>query len=247
MWSRPQQHDLPSSGGGEQSYLASAADLMIGLLFVFIIMVAFLALQKKAEQEAKEGDRDPRGTVTLAIGNEIKATLQAVKIDPASGVITLPEELLFDIGSSVLKETAVERLSETSKKLGGILHCFVANQRATSNCKNNPFGHEIDTIFIEGHTDSRPMNREGGNTKLSLDRAISVNNSLVQGTPLTNYKNHQGHPIFSYSAYAENRPLIKDDPTDGRNRRVDLRIVLTYRPSGGDTPVQKISQTLVKR
>ena len=39
-----------SSSESEQSYLASAADLMIGLLFVFIIMVAFLALQKKAEQ-----------------------------------------------------------------------------------------------------------------------------------------------------------------------------------------------------
>jgi chemotaxis protein MotB len=246
MWSRPQRHHEPSAGEGEQSYLASAADLMIGLLFVFIIMVAFLALQKKAEQEAREGDRDPRGTVTLAIGNEIKNTLNTVKIDPASGVITLPEELLFDSGSSILKDTAIHRLGETSSKLSDVLKCFVANKRVTENCKNNPFGHEIETIFIEGHTDSRPMNREGGNTKLSLDRAISVNNALVQGTPLIDYKNHQGHPIFSYSAYAENRPLIKNDPTDGRNRRVDLRIVLTYRPTGGETPIEGVSRYVAK-
>jgi flagellar motor protein MotB len=246
MWSRPQRHDEHSSGEGEQSYLASAADLMIGLLFVFIIMVAFLALQKKAEQEAREGDRDPRGTVTLAIGNEIKNTLNTVKIDPASGVITLPEDLLFDSGSSILKDTAIQRLGETSIKLSDVLKCFVANQRGSANCKNNPFGHEIETIFIEGHTDSLPMNREGGNTKLSLDRAISVNNAMVQGTPLTSFKNHQGHPIFSYSAYAENRPLIKNDPTDGRNRRVDLRIVLTYRPAGGDTAIEGVSRFVVK-
>lgn len=246
MWSRPQRHHEPSSGEGEQSYLASAADLMIGLLFVFIIMVAFLALQKKAEQEAREGDRDPRGTVTLAIGNEIKNTLNTVKIDPASGVITLPEDLLFDSGSSFLKETAVQRLGETSTKLSDVLKCFVANKRVAEKCKNNPFGHEIETIFIEGHTDSRPMNREGGNTKLSLDRAISVNNALVQGTSLVDYKNHQGHPIFSYSAYAENRPLIKNDPTDGRNRRVDLRIVLTYRPAGGETLIEGVSRFVAK-
>jgi chemotaxis protein MotB len=246
MWVRPPRHDLPSSGEGEQSYLASASDLMIGLLFVFIIMVAFLALQKKAEQEAREGDRDPRGTVTLAIGNEIKDTLKTVRIDPASGVITLPEELLFDIGSSVLKDTAVERLGETSQKLGSVLKCFVANQRAVSTCTQNPFGHEIETIFIEGHTDSRPMNRDGGNAKLSFDRAISVSNALVQGSPLANYKNNQDQPIFSQSAYAENRPLYKADPTDGRNRRVDLRIVLTYRPTGVDTPIERVSKTMVK-
>jgi len=244
MWQRT-QHQSPSVEG-EQSYLASAADLMIGLLFVFIIMVAFLALQKKAEQEAREGDRDPRGTVTLAIGNEIKDTLKTVKIDPASGVITLPEELLFDLGSSVLKDSAVERLGETSQKLGEVLKCFVSNQRAGTACAQNPYGHEIETIFVEGHTDSRPMNREGGNTKLSLDRAISVSNALMNGSGLMNYKNNQGHPIFSYSAYAENRPLIQADPTDGRNRRVDLRIVLTYRPTTGDTPMARVANAVGK-
>lgn len=228
----------------EHSYLASAADLMIGLLFVFIIMVAFLALQKKAEQEARAGDRDPRGAVTIAIGEEIRKTLPTVKVDPSSGVITLPEDLLFDVGSSVLKESAVERLGETSKKLAEVLSCFVANQMTKLTCKQNPFGHQIETIFIEGHTDSRPMNRLGGNIKLSLDRAISVNAALVQGTSLSGFKNKNEHPVFSYSAYAESRPLIKEDPSDGRNRRVDLRIVLTYKPADADTQIDAVSSAV---
>lgn len=244
MWVRPVNNEPASSGDGEQSYLASASDLMIGLLFVFIIMVAFLALQKKAEAIASSGDRDPRGSVTQAIGDEIKSTLSTVKIDPASGVITLPEELLFDLGSSVLKDTATERLKETSQKLADVLTCFVANQRANASCAKNPYGHEIETIFIEGHTDSRPMNKEGGNTKLSLDRAISVSNALVEDSPLAAYKNAQGQPIFSYSAYGEKRPLIKNDPTDGKNRRVDLRIVLTYRPVNADSPFDAAGRSL---
>jgi chemotaxis protein MotB len=231
--SRPQA----APGEADQNYLASAADLMIGLLFVFIIMVAFLALQKKAEQEARAGDRDPRGAVTVAIGEEIRKSLPSVKVDPASGVITLPEELLFDLGSSVLKESAVEKLGETSKQLGDVLKCFVANQMPKSSCEVNKYRHEIETIFIEGHTDNRPMNRVGGNVKLSLDRAISVNAVLVQGTSLAGFRNKDGHPIFSYSAYAESRPLIKADPSDGRNRRVDLRIVLTYRPPESGSPI----------
>ena len=197
---------LAAPGEADQNYLASAADLMIGLLFVFIIMVAFLALP-------------------------------SVKVDPASGVITLPEALLFDLGSSVLKESAVEKLGETSKQLGDVLKCFVANQMPKSSCEVNKYRHEIETIFIEGHTDNRPMNRVGGNVKLSLDRAISVNAVLVQGTSLAGFRNKDGHPIFSYSAYAENRPLIKADPSDGRNRRVDLRIVLTYRPPDTGSPI----------
>ena len=241
----PSSHGQSPGDEPEHSYLASAADLMIGLLFVFIIMVAFLALQKKAEQEARAGDRDPRGAVTVAIGEEIRKTLATVKVDPASGVITLPEELLFDLGRPDLKASAVEKLGETSKKLAEVLKCFVANQMAKLSCKQNPYGHEIETIFIEGHTDSRPMPREGGNIKLSLDRAISVNAALVQGTPLAGFKNKNAHPVFSYSAYAESRPLIQEDPSDGRNRRVDLRIVLTYRPPDTDTPVG-LANTAVK-
>jgi len=235
MLTRSTHRSSESSSESEQSYLASAADLMIGLLFVFIIMVAFLALQKKAEQEARAGDRDPRGAVTVAIGEEIRKTLPTVKVDPASGVITLPEELLFDLGSSVLKESAVIKLGQTSLKLAEVLKCFVASQMTKQVCKQNPYGHEIETIFIEGHTDSRPMNSDGGNIKLSLDRATSVNSALVQGSTLAGFKNSNLHPIFSYSAYAESRPLIREDPSDGRNRRVDLRIVLTYKPPDTDS------------
>ncbi len=246
MWRHASSTDSVMTGEGEQSYMASAADLMIGLLFVFIIMVAFLALQKKVEQEGRRGDRDPRGSVTIAIGNEVRDDLPTVRVDPASGVITLPEELLFDIGSSVLKASAVEKLSETSKKLEEVLRCYVANQIKNHPCKNNPNGHQIETIFIEGHTDSRPMNRPGGNIKLSLDRAISVNAALVRGTPLEQFKNQNGDPIFSYSAYAATRLLNKNDPTDGKNRRVDLRIVLTYRPTETDTAIEVVNQTMVK-
>lgn len=224
-------HSTGVSAEPEHSYLASAADMVIGFLFVFIIMVAFLALQKKAEQEARAADRDPRGTVTLTIGNQIKKDIPNVQVDPASGVITLPEELLFDRGSASLKPVAVETLARVSVTMAEVLKCFVANQMEDPICQQeNPRGHEVETIFIEGHTDSLPMNRVGGNIRLSLERAISVNEALVEGTPLAEFRNKDGYPLFSHSAYAETRPLIKEDPSDGRNRRVDLRIVLAYRP-----------------
>ena len=118
---RPRQ-DLGSTGSSvEQGYMASTADLMVGLLFVFIIMVAFLAHKRNTEtealaaeakalaaaaQEARTAFSDPRGAVTSAIGEQIRQTLATVRIDPSSGIISLPEDVLFDLGSSTLKLAA---------------------------------------------------------------------------------------------------------------------------------------------
>jgi flagellar motor protein MotB len=67
------------------------------------------------------------------------------------------------------------------------------------------------------------------NTSLSLDRARAVHAALVEQSPLDGYRNRLAQPLFSFSAYADKRLLPGIDPTDARNRRVDLRIVLTYR------------------
>lgn len=233
MWAHLRApHAQPTSEETEQGYLVSATDLMIGLLFVFIILVVVLALEQKRQQEAVMGLEDPRGTVTQQVGDGIKMALPGVRIDRESGVISLPEEVLFDLGSAQLKPQGHVALANAVRQLSALLPCYVANQRIGRSCgRSNPSGHEIDTIFIEGHTDNVPMKRQGySNLKLSLDRAEAVQQALVQGTQLADYKNSAQQPLFSYSAYADNRPLKGLLPSDGRNRRVDLRIVLTYQP-----------------
>lgn len=230
MWSHTTRNADWHVEEPEHSYLASAADLMVGLLFVFIIMVAFLALQNKSSKTDGKPPESPVDIVTKRIGMELSKSLPGVTVNPSTGVITLPEGTLFEVGSSVLKDSAVTELNDAAKRLTDVLKCYVNSQRAMLSCSQNPEGHEIDTIFIEGHTDNRPMNRAGGNIKLSLDRAISVNNALVQEGPLASFRNKLNQPIISYSAYADTRPLVKEDPSDGRNRRVDLRIVLSYKP-----------------
>lgn len=250
MWAGPgRPHTRAAGPEVEHSYLASAADLMIGLLFIFIIMVAFLALQKKSEQAAAAakiaeierkrateilGLQDPRGRVTKAIGDKVRETLPNVTVDPRSGVISLPEDVLFDRGRSILKAGAPEKLKQVAGALAQVLPCYVASEAQRPGCTSVPDSDRIETIFIEGHTDNVPMNTPGGNIQLSLDRSVSMNKALVSGTPLDRFRNDQQQPIFSYSAYADTRPIKGIDPSNGRNRRVDLRIVLTYRPPNAD-------------
>lgn len=228
----------------EHSYVASSADLMIGLLFVFIIMVAFLALQKRNEQAASaakvlalleglgEDVLDPRGDVTRRIGSAIGAALgKEIRIDPKTGVISLPEDVLFERGKGILKPDASDRLRQIAGPLGDVLRCYVANARATPDCKvRNPREVEIETIFIEGHTDVTPMLAPGGNLQLSFDRARAMSDALVRDSSLAVFRNGLDQPVFSYSAYGDARLLKNVPPTDGRNRRVDLRVVLSYRP-----------------
>lgn len=223
------------SDGG---YLASASDLLIGLLFVFIILVVVLALEQRRQQQVMEAERmgligrgDPRGAVTDAIGAGLAPTLPGIRIDRERGVISLPEDVLFDRGSAELSSKGKTALRNAVSSLAATLPCYVANQRHLKSCTGNPHGHEIETIFIEGHTDNVPLLRPGyDNTNLSLDRARAVERALVRATPLAGYRNLSGQPLFSFSAYADSRPLKGTDPSDARNRRVDLRIVLTYRP-----------------
>lgn len=238
MWVR-HRHHLPhteTGGDSDGGYLASASDLMIGFLFIFIILVVVLALQKRQEEEANRssainaGAANPLIIVTEDIGTEIKKVMK-VNVDTSSGVITLPEDVLFESGRAELKPQAQVLLAEVSQRLAQVMPCYVMSELAKKKCQKNPDEHVIETFFIEGHTDSRPM--QGGsydNTSLSLDRARAVERAMVRGKSLEQYRNKAGQPLFSLSAYADSRPLQGTSPTDGKNRRVDLRIVLSYMP-----------------
>ena len=239
---KPRPAPSGSKQDGEGSYLASASDLMIGLLFIFIILVVVLALgqrRQEAELGAVKGAADPRASVTEVIGQALKDAKLDVRIDPASGVISLPSDTLFALGSSSLSAPATQAILDARGRLAVVLPCYVASERphfTVRQCAHNRGRHEIDTIFLEGHTDSVANTKPGGNLGLSFDRARAIQQVLLgEGSPLTPFRNSAEQPIFSYSAYGADRLLPRIDGTAAQNRRVDLRIVLKY---------QSINETL---
>ncbi len=251
MWVRRQPHqDTESAAGeGDGGYIASASDLMIGLLFVFIILVVVLALEQRQQQQTVDAQRagvvgagDPLIVVTGAVGVALKKALPNVRVESKTGVISLPEDALFARGSSQLSESGRQVLSRAAEQLADAMPCFVDNQRVKRSCPNNPYGHEIETVFIEGHTDSVPFAGGGrDNFDLSLARARAVEQVMVLTGPLVDFRNKAGQQVFSFSAYADKRPLPNTEPTDGVNRRVDLRIVLSYKPIEELIPALKSS------
>jgi flagellar motor protein MotB len=221
--------EVSSEGGG---YIASTADLMIGLLFIFIILVVILALRAEAQDSSSDSEgspSDPRRVLISTLGSGLTGLHPGIRIDSETGVISLPEEILFSSGSAVLTPAGKDFLQRTANDFGILLRCFVNNQRKRLSCNNNPQNHEVETVFIEGHTDSVPFaSGTKDNIDLSLERARAVERILVSDT-LKTFRNRSDQPIFSLSAYGDARPIKGRISTDAANRRVDLRFVMQYR------------------
>ncbi|WP_051754409.1 OmpA family protein [Thermodesulfobacterium commune] len=128
-------------------------------------------------------------------------------------IVELTNQPLFQSGSAELTPTAKAILQTLAQELKDI----------------------SGTITIEGHTDAVPSRRgKLGNWELSTARALSAMLELEKnGVPPEKIKEVVG--------YADNFPLIKDNPSDPRNRRISL--VIHYQPPKETSQVQPISST----
>ena len=242
----------------QDSYLASVSDLMVGLLFVFIIILMSFALRlREAETHAQQAEvqaevaSEVLSTVTEDLIEDVEVRNQLLKetaaslrqrgvqvhLDLRNGVLRLPEELLFDSGSAEFREEgrrAVEALAQT---LASLLPCYPSpkvQEPLFGDCANVR-RLRLDAVFVEGHTDNQPFPSPAGNWGLSHDRARTTYIALMSSAlGLQELKNGQEQHLFGMSAYAETRPAASNESADGRrkNRRIDLRFILATPDEG---------------
>ena len=226
----------PSKVDEENPYWISFSDLMSALLVIFIL--AALALIIELTQKTENIDNSIKELqkaeqVRQYILNEIKEELtkQNIKVVIADNetAIRIPEETLsFKSGQDVIPINMIDSV----KNIGIILHAAIM--------KNDRFKY-LDTVFIEGHTDSVPIKfgkyRSKGNWGLSTDRAITVwkvwSEELKFTTPLNKLMNNSGENLFSVSGYAATRRVQLIEKTleqKAKNRRIDIRFTVK-RPS----------------
>lgn len=246
-------HNLKHNDG-EDSYLASLSDLIIGVLFVFIILLMAFALNYRVAQtdaDAREKELKQRNEQLSDGQNErknllisIKGTLKdkgiPVEIDLQNGVLRLPESLLFDSGKADFRDTGVNALHIVAENLSAILPCYASGDSSRAKCKTGMRNSKLEAIFIEGHTDNVPIHNAffKDNWDLSVARAKGTYLELIKGaSDLEVLTNDKEQPLLSFSAYAERRP-IEDNATDAgrrKNRRIDLRFIMS---------VPKVMETL---
>jgi flagellar motor protein MotB len=155
---------------------------------------------------------------------------RGVEIILAENAFHIPEhQLQFALGKYEIPTT----YSDRAKAIGQVLLQYL------SKPENQTL---LDTVFVEGHTDSVPNSREMGNWGLSTYRAISLWNfwtekpgelsalKVLRTAPAD--PKIEAKPLISVSGYADTRSThglldgqaLKDDRPE--DRRIDIRFTL---------------------
>lgn len=215
----------------ENPYWMSFSDLMSGLLVIFILAAVALIIEltQKSEkidasmkelQEAEEA----RKNILIAIQEELAAQGIHVDIVENDTVLRIPESTLsFESAKDTLPED--EKTQEDVRAIGIALHKGITT---------NERWKYLDTVFVEGHTDSVGIWYRGkGNWGLSADRAVSIWKVWQTDIPvepkLNELKNFNGQLLFSVSGYADTRRVDLVEETEeqrARNRRIDIRFTV---------------------
>lgn len=225
----------------ENPYWMSFSDILSGLLILFVLASVVLMvelMEVKQELESKQ-EAFTQELEMLHKAEEIRKTILhevaellhqrgiQVTVSENETVISVPNDILgfesaaFNIGP---------QFTSTALEIGEVLS-FVINQDNREQY--------LDTIFIEGHTDSKNFNgiMGKGNWGLSTFRAISLwelwSSSLPEEFQLDHLKNQNGNPLFSVSGYAATRRAVEAEITEQdyhANRRIDIRFTVR-RPS----------------
>ena len=141
-----------------------------------------------------------------------------VEIVPEEGVMRITKERLFDTAKAEVKDKKL--IKAVTKELLTLL-------------QNDKYKEAINTIYIEGHTDSDRLNRKRGgiawtNKELSAQRAINTF-SLMKRYAEEQQLNFEDR-LFSYSGYADSRPIKgtsnKNKDEKARNRRIQFFFAL---------------------
>lgn len=213
----------------DNPYWISFSDIMSGLLVIFILASLQLILELSEKNEQIDSAMEE-----LVKGNQIRAEmLEEIRIELAEqgihvelaenqSVLRIPDDQLY---FQTLRYDIPEDRSFAVKSIG---------QALFESITKDDRSRFIDTIFIEGHTDSRPARRlEMGNWGLSSYRAITVwdywRTNHSYGREMSALRNRDGKPMFSVSGYAATRPKIEVDNTaekQRQNRRIDVRITM---------------------
>ena len=219
---------------------------MVGVLFVFVIMIAYFAykINEDAKLNSLEIYLNKGAEAQEKIVQDVITDLRKLDIDAKSvqsGIVTISGKDMFAPGSSDLESVdgALGRVAKIAETIIANSSCFSSRRRVDDQPACNSERIFIDTIFIEGHTDNMAVKGwlpDGSTTNLELSarRATNTYEQMTISSPeLLEFVSPNNHQSLSVAAYGEQRPIADNNLPGGRseNRRIDIRFVMYVPPS----------------
>jgi len=95
-----------SSGAGRheeveegESFYISMTDLMVGVVFIFIIMLAYLALNFHKTTESLMAVKDAQTTALLQVADALQPVQAGIQVDRKNHIVCVPGQVLTDAGN----------------------------------------------------------------------------------------------------------------------------------------------------
>lgn len=224
------------------SFYTSFVDLLVGVLFLFLLIMMSYAINYKEKEHDFDKKADAlinidwaRRDMLRAIAERMQKRGYTLVVDMENGILRFPEDLLFDSAQWKLNEKGEQAIGALASVFAEVLPCGVKKRHYPNPMCQGMFRNTLlESVFVEGHTDKQPYSGGGmTNWELSSFRAIAVYRALVANQPMleTRLLNRNQSPVLGVSAYAERRPVdpLSLDP----NRRIDIRFNL-HAPSFKD-------------
>lgn len=194
----------------------SIADLMAGVMAVMMLLLVLSVLQKAVAVQGSEASEKCRISQML---HQLKETLRkdgessAVEIDESTGTVTLHDNV-YDRGSACVTQNVKKAFRDIEPNITG----FMAKDAKVQ-------------VMVEGHTDNIPVTKPvldiarfctvyDDNFTLSAARAREARRLLIGSLSSENSRR-----VF-VAGYGDSQPLDNYDPSDARNRRVEVRFVV---------------------
>lgn len=238
----------PSNEDHEEGFFVSMTDMMVGIIFLFIIMLMFFAMKfsdesidlreqnrlLRAQLELLEGARQTRQAMVDEIYTSLKRQGVTVLVDHDNGILRLPESILFAVGRAELSSTGRDAVGKLAHALEDVLPCYTTQEGKGRPAECPPTAFGLEALLIEGHTDTDGSQEM--NWRLSMERALHTYQVLVRECPdlarmdsPQRQKQGEGYPLLSVAGYGFNRPVAPNDTTENKNlnRRIDIRFIMT--------------------
>ncbi len=176
-------------------YALSISDLIMGLLFIFILILMKFMLEYQSKKENLFQPLAERDKLLEELKKEMKKKNIQVEIDKENGVLKLSGTHYFNKGKYSLSDTGKNTFKKIKKIFDKLLICYSAlehkktkNRWPSSKVRNKKSNLKqwqsyckkkypkksalIDSILIEGHADSTPISQYSKGIKTNLDLAV---------------------------------------------------------------------------
>ncbi|ADU13945.1 hypothetical protein [Asticcacaulis excentricus] len=181
------RHRRSEEAHESESYYISMTDLMVGVLFIFIIMLAYFALNFRDTTSELTRAKDPQTTALLKVATSLQTKNAAIDIDYKNRIVCLNDSDLFESGGAGEKKcfaysgvSPADVQTEDSKRVAAAQALFASALNGDLNrtvpaanvsLSDGSTTFDADRIFVAGTAN---LSDEGKKAVIDLAKSLAL-------------------------------------------------------------------------